>query len=74
MHDRNDRSESSSTATDEAPPERHEQCTVCETPIDTAEWFPIRGRPDDDGRFRVYTFCSEQCHETWENSRSDDAD
>lgn len=55
-------------------PEYHGQCTLCGNPIDTAEWYPIRGRNDDRGTFHVYTFCSEQCYETWENDRSNEAD
>jgi hypothetical protein len=53
---------------------RHERCVVCGEPIDTTGWYPIRGRQDDDGIFRVYAFCSEACREAWENSNSADTD
>jgi hypothetical protein len=70
MYDRNDRPEPESTANDGHPNER---CSVCGASIDTSEWYPIRGRTDD-GNFRLYTFCSEECFETWENSESNDTD
>lgn len=40
-------------------------CVTCGAVIDEYEWFPIRGREDEDGEFRLYSFCSEECVESW---------
>ncbi|WP_123537250.1 DUF7576 family protein [Halosimplex salinum] len=70
MYDRNDTAGPESTATGGQP---NEQCSVCEHAIETTEWYPIRGQVEDVN-FSLYTFCSEECLETWENSESNDAE
>lgn len=45
-----------------------EACANCDTPVDEYEWHPIRGREADDGEFRLYSFCSEECAGAWETS------
>lgn len=51
---------------DSAPVTGSKTCANCGDSIDEHEWFPIRGREDDDGEFRLYSFCSEECAEAWE--------
>lgn len=41
-------------------------CVTCGAVIDEKEWFPVRGREDEDGEFRIYSFCSEECVGSWE--------
>lgn len=41
-------------------------CATCGAVIDEYEWFPIRGHEDEDGEFRLFSFCSEECVESWE--------
>lgn len=41
-------------------------CANCGKQIDTMEWHPVVTRTDDDdGRFRVYAFCDEDCRDKW---------
>ena len=42
-------------------------CANCEKQIDTMKWHPVVTRTDDDGRFRVYAFCDEDCRDEWSN-------
>ena len=71
MHDENDAA-ASPPVPDECRDDARRQCTVCDTRIDTTEWYPIRGRSNPDGEFRVYAFCSDACHDTW--ARGEPAD
>lgn len=43
-----------------------EVCTNCGDEIDSTEWHPVRATHDEDGEFRIYAFCSEECLEEWE--------
>lgn len=45
-----------------------ETCAICGTAIDESEWYPIRGREDEDGGFRLYSFCSEDCVDSWSHA------
>lgn len=45
-------------------------CANCGTQIDTKEWHPLITQTDDDGRFRVYAFCDEDCRDEWRNNDS----
>ena len=40
-------------------------CASCGDVIDESEWYPIRGRTDGDGEFRLFSFCSEGCVDSW---------
>lgn len=40
-------------------------CANCGSEIDTKEWHPLVTRTDDDGNFRVYAFCDEDCRDEW---------
>lgn len=41
-------------------------CANCGAEIDGSEWHPVRATHDEDGEFRIYAFCSEECLEEWE--------
>lgn len=45
-------------------------CANCGDTIDEHEWYPIRSGEDDDGEFRLYSFCGEACAEAWESDES----
>lgn len=61
MHERNDTTESEANATGGY---RYEQCSVCGSAIETAEWYPIRVQ-SDQGDFQLKTFCSADCLDIW---------
>lgn len=42
-----------------------ETCANCGDAINCSEWHPVRAS-NDDGEFRIYAFCSEECLEKWE--------
>lgn len=60
-------------AVDEASTVRADEpkiCAICEMEINTREWHPLVTRTDDDGRFHVYAFCSEECRDEWPDTDS----
>jgi hypothetical protein len=44
--------------------DRPKSCAHCGKRIDTTEWHPV-ATVDDDGAFRVYAFCDEDCRDEW---------
>jgi|GEM_PF-2498433 len=70
MHESNGKLEPEPATTDGKPQDR---CSVCGEAIDTTEWHPIRGRTED-GNFRIYQFCSDDCFEQWEHDESKETD
>ena len=42
-----------------------EVCATCGDEIDGSEWHPVRATRDENGEFRIYAFCSEECLEKW---------
>lgn len=46
-----------------------ETCDTCGAPVETEEWHPTATEWDDDDDLSVYTFCSQDCRETWDDSR-----
>lgn len=45
-------------------------CANCGDRIDTKEWHPVVTRTDEDGTFRVYAFCDEDCRDEWKDADS----
>lgn len=46
-------------------------CARCGAHIDTSEWHPLMTETNNDGSFRVYAFCSEECRDEWAEADSD---
>lgn len=53
---------------EQIPEARMKTCTNCGIIVNEYEWFPIRGRTDEEDEFQVYPFCSEGCVQSWEES------
>lgn len=68
MSDQEGTTDGESTRTERTPETGTKTCANCGITVNEYEWFPIRGRTDEDGDFRIYSFCSEECVESWEES------
>lgn len=66
MSNRERKTEAEVTGGEQSCETEPQTCTNCGFAIDEYEWFPIRGRTDGDGEFRIYSFCSEECVESWQ--------
>lgn len=68
MSDQESTIEREITQTKQIPETGTKTCANCGITVNEYEWFPIRGRTDEDDEFRIYSFCSEECVESWEDS------
>jgi hypothetical protein len=67
---RDNEQENTTDATQNGSTERADEpqvCANCGGEIETEEWHPLVTQTDDDGRFRVYAFCDENCRDKWKD-------
>lgn len=47
------------------------RCEYCGAVIDTSEWYPVSQVEDSDGTLNFYSFCDEECQDSWHDDQTD---